>query len=65
MSESAALAFKAFIKASDKFSEITDVQIETNMSAHAPDFKPLVKIEEVAEKQPDEDEVMTAEEVKL
>jgi hypothetical protein len=39
-SESAAQALKEYVKASEKFGEITQVYIETNMSAQAPVFTP-------------------------
>lgn len=64
VSESAAQAFKEFVQESDKFAKIAHVQIETNMSAQAPDFKPPDMTENVSKLQV-EDEVMSAEEVKL
>ena len=63
-SESAARALQDYVQASEKFAEITEVHVETSMSAQAPDFKPSLVTAETVQPQP-EDESMTAEEVKL
>ena len=47
VSESAARALQEYIRASEKYAEETEVHVETKMSAHAPDFKPVKTSENV------------------
>ena len=65
-SESAARALQQHIKTSEKYGELTEVHVETKMSAQAPDFKPPVTNDKIGGAfTPGEDETMSAEEVKL